>query len=103
MYIRVYMTTCKSFPTLNCNIKYNNVFGLEPTRAVVLPTIIFAHCRQIRGNKFKLIGGSKAICLKFVILSLLFLAYCTDTSGRSAVASDQYISQPQFFILLHFH
>ena len=82
------MTTCKSFLTLNFIIKYNNVFGLEPTRAVVLPTIIFAHCRQISGDKFKLITGSKAFCLKFVVISLLVLDYCTGTSRRLAVASD---------------
>ena len=83
------MTTCKSFSTLNCIVKYNNDFGLEPTRVVVSPTIIiFADCRQIGGDKFKLITGSKAFRLKFVVLSLLVLAYCSDTSERLAVASD---------------
>ena len=82
------MTTCKSFSTLNCITKYNNDFGLEPTRVVVLPTIIFADCRQISGDKFKLITGSKGFCLKFVVISLLVLAYCTGISGRLAVASD---------------
>ena len=43
----VHMTTSKSFPNPIFIIKYNNDFGLKPTWAVVLPTTIFAHCRQI--------------------------------------------------------
>ena len=76
------------FSTLNFIIKYNNDFGLEPTRVVVLPKIIFFHCRQISGDKFKLITGSKAFYLKFVVISLLVLAYSTGISGHLAVAFD---------------
>ena len=64
--------------------KYNNVFGLKPTHAVVLPTIIFAHCRQISGDKIGLITASKAffsqICSYIAACSGLlhwhFAAFC---------------------------
>ena len=59
-----------------------------PSRRSSPTIIIFADCRQIGGDKFKLITGSKAFRLKFVVISLLVLAYCSDTSGRFAVAFD---------------
>ena len=72
---------------------------------MVLPTIIFAHCRQISGNTFKLITGSKAFYLKFVVISLLGLLHwhfgafsrCIRLIYKSATTFDTIASSLEVF------